>query len=154
MVAIAHTPPPPVTHPDPRLAPDLRARLTSVLSVFDARDHADSALAVVGYMLNQLPEVWTAEPKFAVMVARLAGVEMKVAVDEVEAAVTAHAGSGPTAGPGAVSPAQVRACGHVWRVLCRLPTGRWHWRERLRVQAAATTPSTPPPHTHTLLVHS
>lgn len=62
----------------------MRSCVSSALALYEARDHADSALQVASIMLSELPPSWFVDAKFVVLVLRLTGVELRAAVDDVE----------------------------------------------------------------------
>ena len=99
---------PPCTGTSVVHAPLLRSQTSRALALFNARDHTDSALQLVAVMLTELPQQWTADPKFALLVLRLAGVEMKVILDDVDTAIANH-GASSSSETGSGEPAPVKS---------------------------------------------
>jgi hypothetical protein len=82
-----------------RVRQELRQHLVQVLSLYNAPDHRDAALQVSELLMAAMPERWSADPQFSVVVVRLAGIEVKLLVDEVESAVAAGVASTTAASP-------------------------------------------------------
>ena len=70
-----------------KAAPVLRNTAKQLLSVYGSQPHVDVGLQLATVIVSQLPEAWSSEPQFALLVMRQCGVEMKLTLDELEGEV-------------------------------------------------------------------